>query len=222
MTLSCEEMFERNLELTRRRLLKEIEAPEAFEWIPQNARIINLPKDAPELLKANLELAMKLAGEKDARPIVLIPEPGFEMPWQELVPLVSGKRIVGLESSQVGASFDLIFDDGSRLMLFAMKQLDDNGSEQRIISYKNAQCSRRIAVIQSPISKSPCLLVVAGRSITVPLAWYPQLLHATPEQRENWTITGEGRGIHWPDIDAGLSIEELLRGISAPGVPVKA
>ena len=46
-------MFERNLELTKQRLLKEIEDPETFEWIPQNARVINLPKDAPELLKAN-------------------------------------------------------------------------------------------------------------------------------------------------------------------------
>ena len=68
MTLSREEMFERNLELTKRRLLKEIEAPEAFEWIPQNARVINLPKDAPELMKANLELAMELVREKDERP----------------------------------------------------------------------------------------------------------------------------------------------------------
>jgi len=64
--------------------------------------------------------------------------------------------------------------------------------------------------------------LVDGRSITVPLAWYPQLLHATPEQRENWNITGAGRGIHWPDIDADLSIEELLRGLSAPRVPVEA
>ena len=134
MTLSREEMFERNLELTKRRLLKEIDAPEAFEWIPQNARIINLPKDAPELLKANLELAMKLVGEKDDRPIVLIPELGFEMPWQELISLVSGKRIVGIESTRGGIGLDLVFDDGSRFMLFAIKQPDDKGSEQPVIS----------------------------------------------------------------------------------------
>jgi len=48
MTLSRENMFEHNLELTKQRLLKEIEAPEAFEWIPQNARVINLPKDSPD------------------------------------------------------------------------------------------------------------------------------------------------------------------------------
>ena len=39
-----------------------------------------------------------------------------------------------------------------------------------------------------------------GRTITVPLAWYPRLLQATPEQRANWKIAGAGYGIHWPDI----------------------
>jgi len=116
------------------RLLREIEAPEAFEWIPQNARIINLPKDAPELLKANLELAVALARQKDERPIVLIPEPGFEIPWRELVPIVSGKRVVDIESTQGGLGFDLVFDDGSRLMLFATERSDERGSPQPVIS----------------------------------------------------------------------------------------
>lgn len=55
-----------------------------------------------------------------------------------------------------------------------------------------------------------------GRSISVPLAWYPSLLHATPEQRQNWKIAGGGYGIHWPDIDEDLSTEGLLRGAPAP------
>ena len=55
-----------------------------------------------------------------------------------------------------------------------------------------------------------------GRTITVPLAWYPRLLHATPEQRQNWQISGAGYGIHWPDIDEDLSTEGLLRGAPAP------
>ena len=134
MTLSREEMFERNLELTKQRLLKEVEDPEAFEWIPQDARVINLPKDTPELLRVNLELAIELAREKDNRSIVLIPEPGFEIPWQELVPLVSGRRIVDLESSRGGLGFDLVFDDGSRLMLFAIRRPDEKGGEQPVIS----------------------------------------------------------------------------------------
>jgi len=55
-----------------------------------------------------------------------------------------------------------------------------------------------------------------GRTITVPLAWYPKLLHATPGQRLNWKIAGGGYGIHWPDIDEDLGTEGLLRGAPAP------
>jgi hypothetical protein len=55
-----------------------------------------------------------------------------------------------------------------------------------------------------------------GRTITVPLAWYPRLLNATPTQRKNWRIAGGGYGIHWPDIDEDLSTEGLLRGAPAP------
>ena len=58
--------------------------------------------------------------------------------------------------------------------------------------------------------------LVDGRTITVPLAWYPRLLHATIEQRQNWPICGGGFGITWPDIDEDLSTEGLLRGAPAP------
>jgi len=55
-----------------------------------------------------------------------------------------------------------------------------------------------------------------GRTITAPLAWFPRLLHATPEQRSNWRIAGAGYGIHWPDIDEDLSTQGLLQGSPAP------
>ena len=58
--------------------------------------------------------------------------------------------------------------------------------------------------------------LIDGRTITVPLVWYPKLLHATPGQRTNWQICGGGYGIHWPDIDEDLSTEGLLRGAPAP------
>lgn len=54
-----------------------------------------------------------------------------------------------------------------------------------------------------------------GRTISVPLAWYPRLLHATAEQRAKWKISGAGYGIHWEDIDEDLSSEGLLRGAPA-------
>ncbi|MFA7601777.1 MAG: DUF2442 domain-containing protein [Novosphingobium sp.] len=55
-----------------------------------------------------------------------------------------------------------------------------------------------------------------GRTISVPLAWYPRLLHATPEARAKWELCGGGYGIHWPEIDEDLSTEGLLRGAPAP------
>ena len=57
--------------------------------------------------------------------------------------------------------------------------------------------------------------LVDGRTITVPLAWYPQLLDASMEQRSHWKISGGGYGIHWPDLDEDLSTEGLLRGAPA-------
>jgi hypothetical protein len=55
-----------------------------------------------------------------------------------------------------------------------------------------------------------------GRTITVPLACYPKLLHATAEQRSNWQIAGGGFGVHWPDVDEDLSSAGMLRGALAP------
>ena len=57
-----------------------------------------------------------------------------------------------------------------------------------------------------------------GRTITVPLFWYPRLLSATDNQRQTWQIAGAGYGIHWPDIDEDLSVRGLLAGAPAPGV----
>jgi len=51
-----------------------------------------------------------------------------------------------------------------------------------------------------------------GRSITVPLAWYPRLVNGTPEERNNWRWIGDGEGIHWPDLDEDISVENLLLG----------
>ena len=55
-----------------------------------------------------------------------------------------------------------------------------------------------------------------GRTIAVPLAWYPRLLEASPEQRADWAVAGAGYGIHWPQIDEDLSVDGLLRGAPAP------
>ncbi|HEV7903576.1 MAG TPA: DUF2442 domain-containing protein [Pyrinomonadaceae bacterium] len=54
-----------------------------------------------------------------------------------------------------------------------------------------------------------------GRTICVPLVWYPRLLNASVEQRKNWQIIGGGYGLHWEDVDEDLSTEGLLRGAPA-------
>lgn len=65
--------------------------------------------------------------------------------------------------------------------------------------------------------------LVDGRVISVPLAWSWRLSEATPAQRANWRLIGDGHGVHWPDIDEDLSAEGMLHGIPArrPGSAVR-
>ncbi len=52
-----------------------------------------------------------------------------------------------------------------------------------------------------------------GRSISVPIDWYPRLTHATDQERSNWRIIGKGHGIHWEDLDEDISVKNLLTGM---------
>jgi len=76
-------------------------------------------------------------------------------------------------------------------------------------------------MIETQLAKAQQVLVtedsltvdlVDGRTISAPLAWYPRLFHGTPEERRNWRLIGQGEGIHWPDLDEDISIENLLAG----------
>ena len=51
-----------------------------------------------------------------------------------------------------------------------------------------------------------------GRTIAVPIDWFPRLVHATQDERDNWRTIGGGEGIHWPDLDEDISVEALLAG----------
>ena len=72
----------------------------------------------------------------------------------------------------------------------------------------------REAVAQGVIASEEALIVdlADGRTITVPLAWFPRLAHGTPTERANWRLIGSGVGIHWPDLDEDISVESLLAG----------
>jgi hypothetical protein len=77
---------------------------------------------------------------------------------------------------------------------------------------KSGDRVRDVHVTQDTISVD----LFDGRTITVPLVWYPRLLHATPEQRANWRVAGAGYGIHWPELDEDLTTQGLLQGAPAP------
>jgi len=73
---------------------------------------------------------------------------------------------------------------------------------------------RRIATAQYVTVTEDALIfdLADGRTVSVPLAWYPRLWHGTPEERNNWRLIGKGEGIHWPALDEDLSVENLVFG----------
>lgn len=72
----------------------------------------------------------------------------------------------------------------------------------------------RLPRIQNIVITDDTLTVALsdGRSISVPLTWYPRLLNGTFAERSNWRLVGNAEGIHWPDLDEDISIENLLLG----------
>jgi hypothetical protein len=70
-------------------------------------------------------------------------------------------------------------------------------------------------VFASSVRFSDDLMTVSlddGRLISVPLAWYPRLLHGTPQERGKYELIGGGEGVHWPDLDEDISVIGLLAG----------
>ena len=74
--------------------------------------------------------------------------------------------------------------------------------ELRMVSAQNVQVTDDALIVD----------LSDGRTVSVPLAWFPRLLHGTPKERKNWRLIGEGEGIHWPDLDEDISVENLILG----------
>lgn len=69
-----------------------------------------------------------------------------------------------------------------------------------------------VAVAVTVTNEKLIVDLVDGRSIAIPLEWYPRLMHGSPEERRNWQLLGDGYAIEWPDLDEHIGIEGLLAG----------
>ena len=69
-----------------------------------------------------------------------------------------------------------------------------------------------VALGVSLTSESVVVDLADGRTVSAPLAWYPRLLHGSQSERDNWRLIGGGEGIHWPELDEDISVENLLAG----------
>jgi hypothetical protein len=74
--------------------------------------------------------------------------------------------------------------------------------EIRMVSAQNVQVTEDALIVD----------LSDGRTVSVPLAWFPRLLHGKPEERNTWRLIGDGEGIHWPELDEDISVENLILG----------
>ncbi len=72
---------------------------------------------------------------------------------------------------------------------------------------------RPVAVRQVAVTEDALVVDLSdGRTASVPLTWYPRLLNGTPQEQNNWRLIGNGEGVHWPDLDEDISVENILLG----------
>jgi hypothetical protein len=78
------------------------------------------------------------------------------------------------------------------------------------------------AIINHVVAGGDALVLMPtdGRCLSVPLAWFPRLVHASPAQRANYELLGDGQGIHWPMVDEDISVMGMLAG--QPSIEAKA
>ena len=80
------------------------------------------------------------------------------------------------------------------------------------MSISAAEISVPRALAVSVSSDTLAVDLADGRTLAVPTAWFPRLLHATPAERDAWRLIAAGEGIHWPLLDEDVSVESLLAG----------
>ena len=73
--------------------------------------------------------------------------------------------------------------------------------------------SPTVAAVSARVSKGALIVELSdGRRVSAPIAWFPRLAHGTAKERNRWRLIGRGHGIHWPDLDEDISVENLLAG----------
>ena len=91
-----------------------------------------------------------------------------------------------------------------------------NFSKRRFIGFgvdaHERRAAKRLATYVVVSDQSLTISLSDGRTLSLPLAWYPRLQHGTPAERNNWRLVGDGVGIHWPELDEDLSVEGFLAG----------
>lgn len=80
------------------------------------------------------------------------------------------------------------------------------------MSSSHTEARPAVALGVSLTAESLVVDLTDGRTVSAPLAWYPRLLQGSQSERSNWRLIGAGEGIHWPDLDEDISVENLLSG----------
>lgn len=126
--------------------------------------------------------------------------------------------IRGVQSAELDVPIDALKDSGTGQRIERLWEIANRGSIN-ITVVPSKQRSHLPSEIRIPgaevvtVTEDSLQVELSdGRSISVPLAWYPKLIHATQEERDDWEFIGDGQGIRWPDLDEDLSIEGLIVG----------
>jgi hypothetical protein len=87
------------------------------------------------------------------------------------------------------------------------------------MSSSAAETTLPLAVAVEAHEGSLAFMLSDGRTISIPLSWYPRLAEATPSERNNWRLIGRGEGVHWPDLDEDVSVDAVVRGKASGEAP---
>lgn len=134
----------------------------------------------------------------------------YQTPFSFLVDLGNPVAATNLHGKEIGEAV-AISDQFIEYLSYKHKGIRALKQKQRVARQLATPFTIR-STLQNVQVKNDCLSVDLndGRTLSVPLAWYPRLMHGTDAERQNWRFIGDNEGIHWPDLDEDISVENLL------------